>query len=118
MYEEAIEEGEKARALSGEFFWTVVTQGRAYAKAGRTDEARRIIDELRERTDDEHVSIAAFAVLYAALGEKEQALDWLEKEYEERSGDSLLILKISPDWDSLRSEPRFIALLKKMGLDE
>ena len=118
MYEEAIEEGGKARALSGDFFWTVVIQADAYAKSGRTDEVRKIIEELHERTDEEHISVAAFAYIYAALGEKEQALDWLEKEYEERMGDSLLFLKIEPNWDSLRSEPRFIALLKKMGLDD
>lgn len=108
----------KARALSGDFFWTVATQAAAYANLGKTDEARKIIEELHERVDEEHVSLAAFAILYAALGDKEQALDWLEKEYEERTGDALLYLKIAPYWDSLRSEPRFIALLKKMGLDE
>ncbi len=56
------------------------------------------------------------ALTYTGLGEREQALDWLEQAYEEHAS-ALMLLKITPAFDTLRSEPRFQALLEKVGLD-
>lgn len=56
------------------------------------------------------------ALTYTGLGEREQALDWLEQAYEEHTP-MLMLLKITPAFDTLRSEPRFQALLEKVGLD-
>jgi len=56
-------------------------------------------------------------VVYLGLGEKEKALDWLEKCYADRDG-QCCFLKVDPLYDSLRNEPRFQAVLKKVGLDQ
>ena len=55
------------------------------------------------------------AGIYLSLGEKEQALAWLERAYEAR-GDYLVFVKVDPLWDSLRSEPRFQDLMRRIGL--
>ena len=56
-----------------------------------------------------------FAVVHAGLGENDEALDWLDKVYEERHA-GVLSLKMDPEFDGLRREPRFKALLEKVGL--
>ena len=56
------------------------------------------------------------AIIYVGLGEKDEAFAWLEKAYEEHNA-SLPFLKVDPIFDSLRSDSRFTALLKKMGLE-
>ncbi|MCZ6776180.1 MAG: hypothetical protein O7D34_06970, partial [Ignavibacteria bacterium] len=56
------------------------------------------------------------AIVYIGLGVRDQAFEWMQKAYEERSG-SMVFLKVDPVWDSLRSDPRFTAFLKKMNLD-
>jgi hypothetical protein len=55
------------------------------------------------------------AYVYAGLGDKDQTLKWLETQFDERG--YLLTLKASPEWDVIRDEPRYLALLKKLGLD-
>jgi serine/threonine-protein kinase len=64
-----------------------------------------------------YVSPYSVARVHTGLGDKEQALDWLEKACEQRHG-ILAYLKVEPVFDPLRSEPRFIGLLRKMGLSE
>jgi hypothetical protein len=55
------------------------------------------------------------ATVYAGLGEKEEALAWLEKAYEARS-DFIVFIKVDPAWDDLRSDPRFQDVLRRIGL--
>jgi hypothetical protein len=64
-----------------------------------------------------YVSPAHTAWIYLALGDKRTALDLLKKAYEDRD-QRLPWIKVDHNYDSLRSEPRFIALLKKVGLDK
>ncbi|MCH8874801.1 hypothetical protein IH824_18910 [candidate division KSB1 bacterium] len=68
----------------------------------------------------EHSSRPTFpyymAVIYTGLGDKDQAFEGLEKAYEERT-EQLIFLKVDPYWDILRSDPRFSALLAKMGFE-
>jgi serine/threonine-protein kinase len=90
--------------------------GYAYARAGRRDDARRALNGLTARARREYVSPLAFAAIHIGLGEAGRALDWIEKAYAERNSD-LIYARIDPYFDALRSEPRFLALLKKMGLD-
>ena len=66
--------------------------------------------------DAERMILLDIAAIYAALGEKDQALDWLERAHEARS-DMLVYLKVTPVFYPLHEEPRFQALLKEMGLD-
>jgi len=77
-------------------------------------EAQKTLDQLIERSKREFVLPFSIAMVYVGLGEKDQALVWLQKAYEYR--DLILPgLKHDPTWDSLRSEPRFIELLGKAG---
>ena len=93
----------------------VAALGHAYALAGKRDEALKVLDELKELSKEKRVSPGDMALLYTGLGQREQALEWLEKAYEERCGD-LAYLKVDPRFDSLRSDPRFQNLLRRIGL--
>lgn len=89
--------------------------GYAFAMFGRRKDAERILRELKEqKSKGEYISSYHIAVIHAGLGEKEQAFDWLEKLYEERS-DWLAWLKISPELSCLRSEQRYECLLRRIG---
>ncbi len=88
--------------------------GHAYALAGQTAEARAILAELLRRRETNYVSAFDLAVLYAGLGEKQRALDWLEKAYEERSA-FLIYMTWEPRLDLLRHEPRFLDIVRRVG---
>ena len=109
---EGIVEMEKARGLRNwpEF---MARLGYVYAASGKRDEAVKLIDELSRR---QYPSPVWIAVIYLGLGDKDRAFEWLGKAYEERSPD-LMWLKVDPSYDPVRSDPRFIQLLKKVGLD-
>jgi eukaryotic-like serine/threonine-protein kinase len=70
---------------------------------------------LQEEAKDEYVSPMLFASTYALLGKKDQALEWLQKAYEERSM-KLLDIRLDPDFDLVRTDPRFSLLVKRIGL--
>jgi eukaryotic-like serine/threonine-protein kinase len=91
--------------------------GIVYALAGRKDDAMRIIEKLERRSRQGYVSPTAFAYIYAALGDKEKAIAYLEKGYEERAF-QMQFLKIDPRWDKLRNDPRFADLMRRVGLAE
>jgi adenylate cyclase len=76
-----------------------------------------MIGELNQISPREFVSPYCTALIYLGLGDKPRALEGLEKAFEVRS-QWLLMLKVDKMYDPLRSEPRFIALLKKVGLDK
>jgi eukaryotic-like serine/threonine-protein kinase len=89
--------------------------GYVYAAAGKRDEAIKILAEVKESTRERYDLASYIAAIYAALGNKDQAFAWLEKacdEYEYGVSD----LKVSPRWDTLRSDPRFTSLLWRMKL--
>ena len=77
------------------------------------DEAQRILDQMK--STKEYVSPIDMIHLYLSLGDREQAFKWLQKAYEERDG-QLGFLKVDPYMDSLRSDPRFQDLLRRVGL--
>jgi tetratricopeptide (TPR) repeat protein len=89
--------------------------GYVEAVRGQVNEARRILDELETESRRRRVSPVYLARIYAGLGDKERALALLQQAYEERS-DHLLSLSIDPVFDSLRSNPRFVELLRRVGL--
>jgi len=116
MYEQAIASFQKAIPLSGDSPDEPAELARAYAKSDRKTEARRIADDLKEQSKRRYISPCVIASIYAALGEKDQAFVWLEKAYE--AHDFLLVLlKVEPMFDNLRSDPRFTILLKRVGLE-
>src|SRR5262249_44323976 len=113
---EAIDEAQQALLLAPEWSITAATLGYAYAVSGKRDAALKMLDELTALSQWKDVSYYK-ALIYAGLGQKEQALEWLEKAYDERS-DLLVYLKVDPIFESLRKEPRFADLLRRMGLDD
>jgi predicted Zn-dependent protease len=96
--------------------WTFASAviARAYALSGRRAEAQRTLDELLARSKHSHVSNYSLASVYAALGDKGRALDLLEKSFAERS-QFFDFIKSDPEMDSLRSEPRFQELVRRMN---
>jgi hypothetical protein len=70
---------------------------------------------LREQAKQRSISAYYIALIYAGLGEKDQAFVWLEKAYQE-NGDGIIFLKVEPGFDGLRSDPRFHDLLRRMRL--
>lgn len=90
--------------------------GMHLARLGRRDEARAIQIQLFDQAKSQNVSPVSLAVMHAALGETTLALDALERAYEIRDV-QLIFLKDDPRWSSLRSEPRFVALMRKLKLD-
>jgi serine/threonine protein kinase/Tfp pilus assembly protein PilF len=116
MFAEAIVENEKWGALTGNKLEIAVTLAQLYAVSGRTEEARKIVDELQRDKLVVDQIYRGLALVYAALGENDRAFACLEKSYE-RHEESLLTLKVDPKVDPLRSDPRFTALLQKIGIE-
>ena len=116
LFKKAIPEFKKAKTLFGESTLMEVGLGYAYAASGKRDPAQKVLDRLRRMSKRMYVPSYYIAAINADLGEKDQMFNWLEKGYEERDM-RLVFLKVDPIWDSVRSDPRFKALLKKVGLD-
>jgi serine/threonine-protein kinase len=93
------------------------TAGQVYALAGRKDDAMRVVGELDRRSGREYVSASTFAFIYTELGEKDKAIDYLEKAYDERAF-QMQFLKVDPRWDKLRGDPRFADLMRRVGLPQ
>jgi tetratricopeptide (TPR) repeat protein len=111
----AIEELEVAARRSGGAPIHLAALGGVYAQAGRSDEAREILGRLERLAEERYVPSLYFSGMRLALGDKERALDGLEAAYDERSG-YLLYLRRDPVFVSLHSEPRFQALLSRLGV--
>lgn len=86
-----------------------------YARAGQLAMAHKLLDELLELKRTDHFDSLYLMVAYMGFGDNDRALEWLEKAYQERSP-SMIFLKIDPIFDPLRSSPRYIDLLDRMGL--
>jgi serine/threonine protein kinase/tetratricopeptide (TPR) repeat protein len=115
-YPEAIAEMRKALDLSEGDTNELAALGHAYAMAHQVGEVKKILDQLKERSQQTYVQPSLIAVIHVGLGDKNQAFDWLQKAYEDRSA-GLLYLKVDPAFDSVRSDPRFIDLLRRIGLN-
>ena len=144
-YDEAIEQGHKTLEIETNYPRSIEIIGQSYEQKGMFDKAfewylkKAAVDgstphvmELKKALDTSGVngyyrkSIAleianaqpnsfTVASLYGRLGETEQALEWLQKALEERSGD-LIYMKIAPGFDNMRSDPRFLEIMKRVGL--
>jgi TolB-like protein len=88
--------------------------GLTYARSGNKAEAQKLIDELNSLSEQRYVSSIFVAEIFAALGERDKAFEWLEKGFEERSI-GILFLKNDPLWDNLRSDSRFQNLVRRIG---
>jgi TolB-like protein/Tfp pilus assembly protein PilF len=118
MYAEAEESIEKAMDKLGRIPDLVCKLGQTYAKSDRKDEARKLLEELLETDRSKDVLPGSLALLYAALGETDEALKWLEKAHLEHSFE-MVWLRISHGWPPhLRSDPRFEDLVRRMNFPE
>ena len=115
MYKEAVAAYETAISKGNTTTSTQSLLGYALTQLGRKNEAQAILEKLK--TTKEYVSPAELAVLYLGLGDKEGALALLEKAYLAHDL-QMQYLKIDKHYDSLRSDPRFIELMKKVGLPQ
>jgi TolB-like protein/Flp pilus assembly protein TadD len=113
-YSEAIAELQKAVELSGRERWPLRDLGYGYAISGKRAEAEAIIKELVGKYENGRALGQDLAAVYAGLGEKDQAFAWLEKDFQTRSG-LLAWTRWTPAFESLRSDPRYTDLLRRMG---
>ncbi len=111
--EQAIAELQKAVALSGDGATCMANLARAYVAAGRNADARQLLDDLKTRSSVRHSYASEIAMIDTALGDPDQAMVWLERGEAERFNPGVLL---RPGFDSLRSDPRFVALLQRVGL--
>lgn len=116
QYPEAIAALEKARQVDSNPL-NIGFLGAVYGKAGKPAEAQKVLEELKELSKKRFVPAYNIALIYAGLGDKDQAFEWLEKAYQERSS-FILLLKVETVLDNLRTDPRYKDLLKRMGLPE
>jgi pentatricopeptide repeat protein len=113
--QEAIPALEKAVSVSDRSPSIIGVLIRAYAHAGRRTDALRLLEELKRRNQAGYVPSAAFLDAYLGLGDNEQAVVWLEQAYKEHSS-TVQFLKVQPYFDPIRSDPRFVDLVRRVGL--
>jgi DNA-binding winged helix-turn-helix (wHTH) protein/TolB-like protein/Flp pilus assembly protein TadD len=113
-FDRAFAEYAKARALDDNDD-TLSHLVRSYTRAGRTADARRALDEILTRAKRGYVSPFYVANAYLGAGDTENAFAWLQKAYAERS-EFLVFINVAPNFDGVRGDPRFIELLKRVGL--
>jgi TolB-like protein/DNA-binding winged helix-turn-helix (wHTH) protein/predicted negative regulator of RcsB-dependent stress response len=110
-YPEAISEFNKVRDNG----WVLGWLGYVYGVSGRRDEAKKVVNQLSQIETERPIDPSVMVCVYAGLGEKDAAFAAFEKEYEMRSV-GMTSLKVNPWYDSLRSDPRFTDLLRRMNL--
>ena len=113
---EAIVEFQRALDLEKDNAENWANLGHAYALAGKKDEALKIIDHLKELSASAYIAPYNIAAVHAGLGDKDQAFAYLDRAYSERSALLALYLTNDPRMDSLRSDPRYAELVRKIGL--
>jgi TolB-like protein/DNA-binding winged helix-turn-helix (wHTH) protein/Tfp pilus assembly protein PilF len=114
LYTEAFAEFNKALTLPGSRSLVLANIARTYALSGRPAEARKLLRELEDSAKEHYVPAMYIAAVYAALGDRDRSLVWIQKAYDERS-DYMIYLKTEPSVDLFRSNPGFEALLKRMA---
>ncbi len=115
---EAISEYQKAVEMSDGDQDAAASLAHAYAMIGRRAEAKKILRDLEQKSNTAYVSPYIIAAIYAGLGEKDLAFEFLERAYRERSLEMSWHLKADLRIDSLRSEPRFQSLVRRVGLTD
>jgi Flp pilus assembly protein TadD len=115
MHNEAIKEFQKAIQLSGDNEIFNANLAYAYAVSGQREEAMKMVKDLEDRQSRHSSTDANIALIYVGLGDRDQAMIWLDKAYQARFNPSMLL---RPAWDPLRSDARFRDLLRRIGLPQ
>jgi len=114
-YPEAIAEFTKARQLSGGNSESIGSIGYVEALAGDKEKAHAVLEELKALSSQRYIPPSNVGLVYNGLGDQSEALSSLERACDERDP-RVTLLKVDPRWDSLRDNPRFVAILKRIGL--
>ena len=124
-YEESIEENQKSELLGGSSPEDAAAEAAMMLQAFKTGGERGFYQKNLERTlqtlkqpGGESVDPAGVASAYALAGDKDSAFKWLDQAYAERDGQDIMLLKCIPSFKSLRGDPRFADLLRRLGLPE
>ena len=112
---QALKEFEAATTRSGVSSIVQGAIGHLYATSGREQEALAIVDRLKENPKAPYLAPHTLAVIYAGLGEKDQAFEWLDASYENRI-ELLAWIKMDPRFDTLRDDSRFDQFIDRIGL--
>ena len=115
MYNEAIEEFKRAIQLSGDNEIFKANLAYAYATSGKPEEALKMVKDLEDRQSQHSSTDSNIALIHVGLGDRDQAMIWLDKAYQARFNPSILL---RPAWDPLRSDARFQDLLRRIGLPQ
>jgi serine/threonine-protein kinase len=117
MYDEAMAEIEKEKSIStGQDLFAEAAIGITYGYLGKRDEVQKILRDILQQSQRRYVPPTVVAMLCLGLGENDRCFEWLDRAYEERDP-HLRVLKVGALFAPVRSDPRYIALLKKIGLD-
>jgi len=114
MYSEAIEQAREARDSPDVPTRPAAFLGFALAKSGRHAEAQAELDGLLKLSKERYVPPYNIAMIYNALGENDETIQWLERGYREKEP-RMVFLKVEPKWNNLRNDPRFQDLLRRVG---
>jgi len=114
-YREAVAAFQEAKNLDPTNWPTLALLCHGYASSGDRPRAQQLLLELTQQATRGSLDPVWLGLVHAALGDKERAFVWLEKAYQARS-DTLLFLKVDPKYDTLRSDPRFADLVKRLNL--
>ena len=115
QHDDAIDAVERALDAGGRISPYLAGLGCALAAAGRADDARAVLAEMETARGRQYVSPRDLALVHACLGEDDEAIHYLERAYEEHAP-WMSFLAVDPMWDRLRDDPRFTAIVRKMGL--
>ena len=113
LYDEAVAEMQKAVQLSGDSPTCIANLARAYVASGKRSEAAKLLGDLKKRSNPGYSNASEIAMIYASFGDADQAMNWLEKGFEERFNPGVLL---RPGFDPLRSDSRFQNLVHRVGL--
>jgi serine/threonine-protein kinase len=108
-FDEAIADLERP---GGDAWERLEYRGWVYARAGKNTEARAVLAQLGQLAHETFVDPGCFALVYAGLGESDRAFEWLKRALAERSTE-LLYLKMRPEWEPIRNDPRFAELIRR-----
>ena len=114
-WNDALTELERARSASGGNTEAMSLEAYSLAQSGQPDKARKQIDELQKRSGQNYMPSYNIALAYNGLGESGRALDWLDDAVE-RHDVRLILLKVEHKWDDLRTNPRFVSIVQRVGL--